>query len=428
SPGGQLLGTFGTYRPYPHTPDAEEVRVLETAADLAGIVMERSDSIERLSRQEAQLRLFVEHAPAAVAMLDRELRYIVASRRWIEDYGLEHERIIGRSHYDVFPEIPQEWRDIHQRCLAGEQISCEEDRFVRASGEVQWIRWAVHPWLEAGGAIGGIVMFTEDVSERKQQQEAILDLQRRARERAEQELAAVRDELISKTRLAALGQLSGSVAHELRNPLGAIRNAIYLLRKRVPKSEPQAEEYISLIAGEVNNADRIISDLLEMARTKTPSRERVDLSRLCDDAFRRANPSDDVVCRVETADDDTAVWADPSMLRQVFENLMRNAIQAMDGVGEIRVSHARRGEMDEILIEDTGPGVAPADLKRLFEPLFTTRAKGTGLGLTICRQIVERHGGAIDCVEAPSGRGAAFRITVPSMADDPAHSTEAVTS
>ena len=116
--------------------------------------------------EDIQFELFLEHAPAAIAMFDREMRYIAASRRWREDYHIE-EPIVGRSHYDVFPEIPERWREVHRRAMAGETVRQEAEPFARADGALQWLRWEVGPWRRKDGSIGGIVIFTRDITASK---------------------------------------------------------------------------------------------------------------------------------------------------------------------------------------------------------------------------------------------------------------------
>ena len=123
---------------------------------------------QSLEASEIRTRLFAEFAPAAVAMFDRDMRYIVASRRWSEDYGLAGREIIGRSHYEIFSEVPEAWKVVHQRCLAGATEVCEADLFVRAGGHRQWLSWRVQPWYAATGEVGGIVIFTEDITKQRE--------------------------------------------------------------------------------------------------------------------------------------------------------------------------------------------------------------------------------------------------------------------
>lgn len=112
-------------------------------------------------------RLFIEHSPAALAMLDTDLKYLATSRRWLTDYNLRDQNILGKSHYEVFPEIPQRWKEIHQRCLKGAVERNDDDAFVREDGSLQWLRWEIRPWHKASGEIGGIIMFTEIMTEQK---------------------------------------------------------------------------------------------------------------------------------------------------------------------------------------------------------------------------------------------------------------------
>ncbi|NUM53587.1 MAG: PAS domain S-box protein [Candidatus Hydrogenedentes bacterium] len=154
-----------------HGEDGKSIRSIGLIQDISRL----KEAEEALRASRAVLYLFVEHTPAAVAMLDRELRYLVASKRWLLDYRLTEQDIIGKCHYDVFPEIRsnQDWLDVHQRCLRGAIEKRDEDRFVRADGTEDWLRWEVRPWYEDSGAIGGIIMFTEVITERKKAEEAL---------------------------------------------------------------------------------------------------------------------------------------------------------------------------------------------------------------------------------------------------------------
>jgi PAS domain S-box-containing protein len=116
---------------------------------------------------------FLEEAPFASAMFDREMRYLHASQGWRRDYGLGDRVLRGVSHYDIFPEIPERWKQVHRLALAGEFQQSEEDRFDRADGSVQWLRWQIRPWFESTGVVGGIVICTEDITERKRIEEEL---------------------------------------------------------------------------------------------------------------------------------------------------------------------------------------------------------------------------------------------------------------
>ena len=162
-----------------------EERVAGRTAELAKAnrqleseLAEREKVEKALRESEGRFRLFVEHAPAAIAVFDREMRYVAVSRRFLQDYDLTGQDIIGRSHYELFPEIPDRWRASHQRCLEGAVEKCDEDTYQQPDGTLDWIRWEIIPWHSHAGEIGGLMLFVEVITERK---------------RAEAQLASERD-------------------------------------------------------------------------------------------------------------------------------------------------------------------------------------------------------------------------------------------
>jgi len=136
-------------------------------------ITERKRTERALQESRDRLQMLIDHAPAAHAMFDRDMRYLSVSRRWCEFFCQSASEILGRSLYEVFPEIPERWKEVHRRSLAGEIIRAEEDRFERADGTVHWLSWEVRPWLDADGKIDGVIIFGEDITERKQAQESL---------------------------------------------------------------------------------------------------------------------------------------------------------------------------------------------------------------------------------------------------------------
>jgi len=124
---------------------------------------------------EGLLRLLVEHSPAAIAVLDTGMNYLLVSTRWLKDYGLDEQAVIGRNHYDLFPDIPERWRELHRRCLAGATESCEEDPFPRADGTLDWVKWEIRPWHGTDGTLGGLVIFSEVITRQVNLRDALRD-------------------------------------------------------------------------------------------------------------------------------------------------------------------------------------------------------------------------------------------------------------
>ena len=135
----------------------------------------------KLDRSNQILRLMIEFTPAPIAIFDREMHYLAVSRRYLEDYHLPKKNIIGKSHYDIFPEIPEHWKEIYQRCLSGETKLMDEEAFTRKDGSLDWIRWEIHPWYEDPQQIGGVILFSEVITKQKRAQQALAESEERYR-------------------------------------------------------------------------------------------------------------------------------------------------------------------------------------------------------------------------------------------------------
>jgi two-component system, NtrC family, sensor histidine kinase HydH len=235
-------------------------------------------------------------------------------------------------------------------------------------------------------------------------------------------LDTYREDLMTKVRaterLATIGQLAASIGHELRNPLGIIDSSVFLVQQRTEKlgiDDEPLKKHFEKIRGQIKHCTRTINGLLDLARDRPPKRKRVPLAPLIELALDQSETRD----RLEvdrSIPDGLVVDADPDDVVHVLSNLLGNAAQAQGGKGRVRIEAASVKSGTEIRVRDDGPGVAPEISHRIFDALFTTKARGTGLGLALCRRILYAHGGEIGL--EPSERGACFRVWIPERAED----------
>jgi signal transduction histidine kinase len=228
-------------------------------------------------------------------------------------------------------------------------------------------------------------------------------------------LNTYRDDLLAQQsrveRLSTFGQLVGSIGHDLRNPLGVIETSLFILRGRAGEDE-RVKKHLDRIAEQLSIANGIVTNLLDMIRERPLRREPVALAAVLAGAAAAVRRPAEVTIALDGLDALPPVDGDPVQLRQVFVNLLENAVHAASPAGEVRVRGAAPEGAVEVAVEDSGPGVDPATRRRLFEPLVTTKEKGIGLGLALVKRIAERHGGSVEYSDRPGG-GARFTVRVP---------------
>ena len=235
---------------------------------------------------------------------------------------------------------------------------------------------------------------------------------------AMQKLEDAQDELVRKERLALLGQLSSSVGHELRNPLGVMNNAVYYLEAVLTDAPPTAREYLGILREQIVVSEKIVSDLLDFARVRKPERRVVPLKEAFAAQLQGLGVPANVRVVTQVAPEVPAVFADPVHVAQIVRNLASNAWQAMEKTGGTLTLRALPDGPGNVKIEvvDTGPGIAPELLGKVFEPLFTTKARGIGLGLPVSRTLAVANGGSLTAAGAPGG-GAVFTLILPAPGD-----------
>jgi PAS domain S-box-containing protein len=399
--------------------------VYDTEGNIAGCAVAIQDvtklkQVERsLFKSEQWLRLFIEYAPVALAMFDRNMCYLSASRRWASEYGLEDREFLGLSHYDVF-DIPEQWKEIHRRGLTGEVLREDDDRFELPDGSIKWLRWEIHPWLDLSGNIGGIVIFTEDVTIRKQAEEQLqnysTELERKVEQRT-RELQETQSQFMHSERLSAIGKLSASIAHEFNNPLQGVMTILKGLKRRATMDE-EDKQLLDLAIEENVRMKTLIQSLQDFSQPPTRQKVPMDVHASIDSLLllhRSDFKSKNISTVLKYAEKLPRILAIPDQIKQVFLNLLNNAADACrQNGGVITISTWQEEQNVAIAIEDTGTGIPSEIMGMIFQPFFTTKdaVKGTGLGLSVCHGIVQNHQGEIR-VESKEGEGSTFIVILP---------------
>ncbi len=263
-----------------------------------------------------------------------------------------------------------------------------------------------------------------DITEKMKAEEQIKNqnvLLEKAVQKKQQEMESLMECLIRQEKLATVGKISGNIAHELRNPLGAIKQSVFFLNRVLEKnslesSVSKVKEHLELIKTELDDSERVISDLLKSTKINPLEKRRTNLGTIILQVLDRQPLEKNIKLNINLQPEPFLIWADSPQLRQVFGNLISNAIQAIPGEGILTISAKMSNNNSKCLIKikDNGPGIAHENLNKVFEPLYTSKPKGIGLGLSICKQIIENHGGAIS-MTSEIGKGATVNIELPSQ-------------
>lgn len=348
-----------------------------------------------LREQEASYRQAVDNAPAAIFRVDCDFGSIVgASKVAIRLVQLGHEEIVGKRFWDLVPaEERQRARRLLEEARQRSHARRDDLHLLRRDGE------RVPVFVNAGLIEYAGQRFFQvicvDISERKR----------------------LESQLIQSEKMAAIGQLAAGIAHEIRNPLGIIANALFDLRELLAPGQPEVEEDLRIALEEMRRVQEIIDNLLEFSRTSRAEIEIVDVNALLRKTLQLMQRSlQNHGVRVHTEFGDVGLCvANQNALRQVFLNLITNAVQAMPNGGELRIRTASVGN-DRIRMDvaDTGVGIPPEHMRDIFNPFFTTKepGQGTGLGLSVVHSVVKRFHGEIR-VRSEVNRGTTFTIELP---------------
>ena len=270
---------------------------------------------------------------------------------------------------------------------------------------------------EIGRLARSFATMADKVHESHDELERRIDARTADLQEAVTKLRDTQDELVRKEKLATIGQLASSVGHELRNPLGVMSNAVYILERTIESPHPRTQQYLNLLNQQIKLSERIVGDLLDSARSKSPQRRDVDLRNLLTDHLARVSIPSNVHVEFDVEETLPRVHVDPDQVGQILVNLFANATQAMDNQPGVLSVRARNGDgRVRVDVRDTGPGVPSELAEKIFEPLYTTKARGIGLGLSVSRSLATANRGNLWVSNHPGG-GAVFTLDLP--ASDP---------
>ncbi|MEW6323964.1 MAG: ATP-binding protein [Nitrospirota bacterium] len=380
-----------------------EAFVMGTFAGLIHELKEKEQELARLRSQAEERARHVESynenvlrsVASGVLTVDREFRITSFNEAAERILGLPRDQVIGQRPADLFGPGHPLTRIIAQTLDRQEWLSRQELELEGPNGQL-WVGMSTSLLRDqAGTVLGATIVFT-DLTEIKRLQEQV-ELRRR---------------------LAVLGEMSAGIAHEFRNYMGAIMGYARLLSKQMKPDEP-GHQMANAIYDELKAMNRLIDDLLQFGRHTDLALQPTDLADLLKRCLGQvATRCAEQQVRVSltlppTGDPTPALQLDEGLMRQAVLNLLTNALDAMAGGGTLSAQMKRIGQRDvELAVGDTGAGIAPEHLEKIFLPMFTTKEKGTGLGLALAHKIVLSHGGRIS-VESKEGGGATFRIVLP---------------
>ncbi len=381
------------------------------------------EKTKNLSESEKKQKIMLATINEVFWEVDADGRYTNISSGALSVLGYSPEEIINTSMFDLMPdENAKEFREKLKMYARNKKSFTNLERInVHKNGKQITLSTNGKPFFDAEGTLKGFRGTDRDVTLQKNAERSLHQyadqleqirnsLENKVEERT-RELKAAHEKLVRKERASVLGKLSIAVSHELRNPLGVISNAVYYFNmKKDSFADPIVRENIDIISREIKSANKIITDILNFSRNNTLVRLESNINLLVQEMLSKAATPDKVQVFTVFDEDIPTVEIDPTQVAQIFLNLLENAVDAMDYAGTIWVATSRHEKTIEVAFADDGPGISENDLENIFEPLFTTRAKGIGLGLAIAKNLAEANNAKIS-VKSKKGEGAIFTVT-----------------
>ena len=400
------------------SPRISENKVMGLRAIVIDITERKKNDLEIKQKNEA-LESVAESIDSGLAVISKDYS-VVWANKYLMDLGVAP----NKKCYQTFNSSETVCPDCGAKKVFEQNASLDVHEFktVNSKGETVWIELRVTPLKDKDGNVTAALELAVPITERKKAEELQKVLERKVNDYSKHlkcmvdlrtvQLKDVNERLVKSERLAAIGELAGMVGHDLRNPLAGIKNAAYYLKKKgTTISEAQSKEMLEIIEKAIDHSDKIINDLLDYSREMHLELTESAPRTLLEEAVRMIQVPDRIHI-LNYAHEETKVKVDADKMMRVFINLIKNAIDAMPEKGTLEISSCQTKDCMEIAFADTGTGIPEETLRKIFSPLFTTKAQGMGFGLAICKRIIEAHGGTIT-VETAVNKGTTFTITLP---------------
>ena len=363
---------------------------------------------------QALLSALLLNTPAPIAMLDKNMCYLAYSRRWITEFRLKADSLIGRSHYEVFPDIPRHWKLEHEKTLSGKIEKFEDEPYVRADGTVDWVRREYHPWFDSKNEVGGIIMFNEVTTERKKMEEEL----RMYREHLENEVRERTKSLIHANK--ELQDFANTVSHDLKNPLNIIGMCASVLSNSYQNNfDNTGKHLLKEISDTVIRMDEMINDLLSLARLKEKFSELkvIDVNEIIEQVKNNLNTGlslKEGIINIKGRLPD--VVGNEAIIKSLFQNLISNSFKFVaPGIKPfVSISGEDMGDEYYFTIDDNGIGIETEyenEVFDVFKRLKPEDYSGTGIGLAIVKKAVQLHKGKV-WYESKPGCGTTFYFTI----------------
>jgi len=385
--------------------DNEVQSFLQPLMATIGNLVQVQNQVQLQLETEQILKFFIENTPAAVAMFDRNLNYLLTSKAWRRDYSLEEREIIGKHYYEISPDIPLEWRAIHQRCLQGKVEKIDEVELVRRDGTSMWLKWEAHPWYKSNKMIGGMILFAEIITERKN---------------IEIKMQKMIDGL--KRSNSELERFAYICSHDIKEPLRTISSFIHLIyRHNAGNFDEITQEYFSYVRKGVERMRLLIEDILIYSKVDSNNLHHTivsigDLIEEIKETLASTIEENHVIIETGYLPE---IYGDYTQLTQLFRNLIENAIKfRSEKTPVIKIEATSLNGFWYFTIKDNGLGISEEYHQKVFQMFERLHGKekyeGSGIGLALCKKVVESHGGSDIGVRSHKEGGAEFYFTLPS--------------